>query len=163
QVPNDLTGIGVDITNGILGGVCYNDSPHDVQLYLLSGNTNSPYLFEQDFLPVANVNAQENSVVALYGGRGFALDVNNGVIAFTYTAPTAPSVNLTTVGYAPGAVTLTWNNTFNNHNYQVQYKNHLLDPSWTNVGSSVTATNATASYLDTSLTGSTRFYRVISQ
>jgi hypothetical protein len=163
QVPNDLTGLGVDITNNILGGVCYNDSPHDVQLYLLSGNTNAPYLFDQDFFPSFNSNAQENSVVALKGGLGFALDVNNGVVAFTYSLPAAPSVTITSVAYAPASVTLTWNNTFDGHGYQVQYKNNLLDHAWTNLGSPVTATDATASYTDTTATGATRFYQVISQ
>jgi len=163
QVPNDLTGLGVDVTNNILGGVCYNDTPHDVQLYLLSGNSNAPYLFDQDFFPSANADAQEDSVVDLYGGLGFALDVNNGIVAFTYSEPTAPAVTLTSVGYAPGAVTLNWNNTFNNHGYQVVYKNHLTDPTWTNVGLPVTATGPTASYTDTTATGTTRFYRVISQ
>ena len=79
-MPDDLTGLGVDITNNILGGVCYNDAPHDVQLYLLSGNSNAPSLVEQDFFSANNANTQENSVVTLKGGWGFGLDLNNGVI-----------------------------------------------------------------------------------
>jgi hypothetical protein len=163
QVPNDLTGLAVDITNNILSGVCYNDTPHDLQLYLLSGNTNAPYLFEQDFFPASNPNSQEDAVTILSGGLGFALDVNNGILAFTYSLPAAPAVTLTGVGYAPGNIVINWNNTFNGHGYQVQYKNTLLDPAWTNLGSPVTAASATASYTDTTATGSTRFYRVISR
>jgi hypothetical protein len=163
QVPADLTGLGVDVTNNILGGVCYNDAPHDVQLYLLSGNSNAPSLFEQDFFPANDANTQENSVVTLKGGWGFGLDLNNGVIGFTYSLPSGPAVAITSVGYAPGNTVLNWNNTFDGHTYQVQYKNHLSDTTWTNLGSPIPATAATLSYSDTTTTGSARFYRVISQ
>ncbi len=162
QVPNDLTGLGVDVTNNILGGVCYNDSPNDAQLYLLSGNTNAPSLFNQDFFPSLNPNYQENAVVTLKQGLGYALNVNNGIVAFSYSLPAAPAVTLTSVVYAPHSVTITWNNTFDGHAYQVWYKNHLLDPTWTLLGS-VTAADATASYTDTTATGATRFYQVVSQ
>jgi hypothetical protein len=162
QIPNDLTGIGVDITNNILGGVCFNDAPNDLQLYLLSGNTNTPALFEQDFFPAFNANSQENAVVDLHAGLGFALDVNNGVVGFTYGMPSAPAVTLTTVAYAPGNVTVTWNNTFDNHNYKVYSTTNLLSSSWPLLGT-VTATNATAFYTDTSAATATRFYRVVAQ
>lgn len=163
QVPNDLTGLGVDVTNNVLGGVCYNDVPHDVQLYLLSGNANAPYLFEQDFMPASNPNSQENSVVTLKGGLGFALDVNNGIVAFSYSAPSAPAVTLTGVSYAPSNTVINWNNNFSAHGYQVQYKHTLLDLLWNNLGAAVTNSTATASFNDTTAGGGTRFYRVISQ
>jgi hypothetical protein len=130
---------------------------------LLSGNSNPPDLFEQDFFPASNANSQENAVVDLKGGWGFALDVNNGIVAFNYNLPAAPAVAITTIAYAPGDTVITWNNTFDTHTYQVQFKNALLDPTWTNLGSPVTATDATASYADTTADGGTRFYRVISQ
>jgi hypothetical protein len=162
-MPSTLSGIGVDPTANILGGVNFGNTPNDLQLYLLSGNANSPALFEQAFFGSNNQNAQFNSVTTLKGGLGFALDVNNGITAVSYGIPNAPAVTLTSVAYAPGAVTLIWNNTFNNHGYQVQFKNNLLDASWTNVGSPVTAVGATASYTDTTASGATRFYRVVSQ
>jgi hypothetical protein len=163
QVPNDLTGLSVDVTNDILAGVCFNDTPNDLQLYLISGNTNSPALFDQAFFATNNINSQENAVTVLKGGLGFGLDVNNGLVAISYGVPSAPAVALTTVAYAPGNTVLTWNNTFDGHSYQVQYKTNLLDPTWTNLGSPVPATDATASYTDTTAAGATRFYRVISQ
>lgn len=162
QVPNDLTGLGVDVTNNILGGVCYNDSPNDLQLYLLSGNTNAPYLFDQDFFPANNANGQENSVVDLKDGWGFALNINNGIVAFNYSEPLAPAVTLTQVAYAPKSTIVNWNNTFDGHSYQLQYKTNLLDPLWINLGTLITATNATESYTDTTAGGATRFYRIIS-
>lgn len=162
QVPNDLTGLGVDVTNNILGGVCYNDSPNDAQLYLLSGNSNAPALFNQDFFPSVNPNYQENSVVTLKQGLGYALNVNNGIVAFSYSLPAAPAVTLTSVAYLPHSVTITWNNTFDGHAYQLYYKNRLTDATWTLLGT-VTATDATASYTDTTATGAARFYQVVSQ
>jgi hypothetical protein len=162
QVPNDLTGLGVDVTNNILGGVCYNDSPNDLQLYLLSGNTNAPYLFDQDFFLANNANSQENSVVDLKGGLGFALNINNGIVAFTYSEPYAPAVGLTKVTYAPGNTVLYWNNTFDGHAYQLQYATSLFNPNWLNIGSRIPATNATLSASDTGAAGADRFYRVIS-
>lgn len=163
QVPNDLTGLGVDVTNNVLGGVCYNDNPTDVQLYLLSDNTNAPYLFDQDFFPANNANAQENSVVTLKDGWGFALNVNNGIVAFKYSEPYAPAVTLTGVVYALDRTIINWNNTFDGHGYQLQFTTSLLHPTWTSLGGPITATNATASYTDTTANGATRFYRVISQ
>jgi len=162
EVPDNMTGIGVDVTNNILGGVCFDDSPNDAQLYLLSGNTNAPSLFNQDFFPAVNPNGNYNAVTVLKGGLGFALNVNNGIVAFTYSLPAAPAVTLTSVAYLPHSVTITWNNTFDGHNYQVYYKNNLLATTWTLLGS-VTASNATASYTDTTANGTTRFYRVASQ
>ena len=163
QVPNDLTGLSVDVDYNLLGGVCFNNSPNDFQLYVLSGNTNAPALVNQAFFGSNNANSQENAATTLKGGLGFALDVNNGITAISYGMPSAPAVTITSVGYAPGAVTLNWNNTFNNHTYQVQYKSNLTDASWTSVGTPITATDATASYVDTTAGGNSRFYRVISQ
>jgi hypothetical protein len=165
QVPNDLTGIGVDAANNILAGVCFNNTPDDLELYQLSGNTNPPVLFNQSFFASNNDNAQENAVTVLKGGLAFALNVNNGLIALSYGVPSfpAPAVKLTGITYAPGSVTITWSNAVASHGYQVQYKNTLSDSSWTSIGSSVTATGSTASYTDTTATGGTRFYRVISQ
>jgi len=162
-MPSQFDGIGVDVTAGILGGVNFSDTPTDLQLYLLSGNANPPSLFDQAFFASVNLNSQFNAVTTLKGGKGYSLNVNNGITAISYGTPAAPAVLITSVGYAPGAVTLNWNNTFNTHTYQVQYKDNLLDPTWNNVGSPVTASGPTASYLDTTATGATRFYRVISQ
>jgi hypothetical protein len=163
SMPSLFDGIGVDASANILGGVNFSDTPNDLQLYLLSGNVNSPSLFDQAFFGSNNVNSQQNAVTTLKGGLGFSLDVNNGITAVSYGIPSAPAVTLVSISYAPGAVTLNWNNAFNTHGYQVQYKDNLLDIVWTNVGAPVIATGATASYTDTTATGATRFYRVISQ
>jgi hypothetical protein len=160
-LPHAFGGLAMDVSNNILGGVSYSVTPHALQLYLLSGNTNASFLFEQDFFPSSNPDIQDNSETVLKNGLGFALDNNNGVVALSYTVPAAPAVTFTSVTYAPGAVTLGWNTTFNNHNYQVWSAGSLSGP-WSLLGS-VTATNATASYVDTSAPGTSQFYEIISQ
>jgi len=162
-MPSAFDGIGVDVNASVLGGVNYSDTPNDLQLYLLSGNANGPSLFDQAFFGSVNINSQFNAATTLKGGKGFSLDANNGVTAVAYGVPSAPAVTITSVAYAPGNTVITWNNTFDNHSYQVQFKTHLLDPTWTNLNPSVTTTATTASYTDTTAAGTTRFYRVISQ
>jgi hypothetical protein len=164
QVPNDLTGLGVDAAANVLAGVCFNDTPNDLQLYQLSGNTNPPALFDQAFFGSDNANAQENAVTTLKGGLGFALDVNNGLAAISYGVPAAPAVTITSVSYQPGTgVTINWNNCFTNHSYQVVYKNALTSGSWTPLGSPVAAAGPTASFTDTSALPAARYYRVQSE
>ena len=165
QVPNDLTGLGVDAAANILGGVCFNDIPNDLQLYELSGNTNPPALFNQAFFASNNANAQENAVTTLKGGLGFSLNVNNGLVAITYGLPPAPSVTITSAANQPGTgVTLTWNNCFNGHNYQVVYKNALTNGTWLPLGAPITAAGPTASFTDTnSPLATARYYRIQSK
>lgn len=162
QVPDDLTGIAVDVANNILGGVCFNDAPNDLQLYELSGNTNAPGLFEQAFFLSNNPNSQENAQVTLKGGRAYALDVNNGLVALSYGVPAAPGVTITSVAYAPGNVTIDWNNAFSGHAYQLQSTTNLAHPTWINVGAPVSTANPTASASDTSPSVTAKFYRVVS-
>jgi hypothetical protein len=69
-------------------------------------------------------------------------------------------VVLTSIGYVPGNVAINWKNTYNNHTYQVWTANSLSGP-WFLLGS-ITATNATASYVDSSVPTVARFYRVVS-
>jgi hypothetical protein len=165
DVPNDLTGLGVDVAANVLGGVCFNDTPDDLQLYELSGNTNPPALFNQAFFGSNNANAQENAATTLKGGLGFSLDVNNGLTAISYSVPAAPPVTISSAVYQPGTgIVLTWDNCFNGHKYQVQYKNAVPGGSWNSLGSAVTAVGPTASFTDTHLPLATaRFYRVQSQ
>jgi hypothetical protein len=162
QVPGAFAGISVDPGAGILGGVNFTDKPNDFQLYLLSGNSNPPALVNQAFFGSGNLNVNQNSVSTLKAGYGFALDVNNGITALTYGTPAAPAVTITSIGYAPGSVTINWNNTFAGHGYQVQTTTNLL-AGWTNLGSPVTTASPTAAYTDSTASVSARFYRVISQ
>ena len=162
-MPSAFGGIGVDVGANILGGVNFSDTPNDLQLYQLSGNANGPVLFAQAFFGSVNLNSQGNAVTTLKGGQGFALDVNNGITAISYGVPAVPATTITSVSYQAGTgTTLTWT-TFNNHSYQVQYRDSLTTGSWANIGPATGATGATLSYLDTTATGAVRFYRVVGQ
>ena len=87
QIPNDVTGLGVDAGNNILIGTCFNDAPNDLQFYQLTGTTNSPILFDQDFYLSSNPNSQENAVAVIKFPWAFGLNVNNGVVAVRYAVP----------------------------------------------------------------------------
>ena len=163
QINSTLGGIGVDVDRQILGGVVFADIPNTLSLYLLSGNANPPALFEQAFFGSKNLNSQENSVTTLKGGKAFALDVNNGLVALSYGTPPLPPFPITSVSYQTGTgATLTWVS-FSNRTYQVTVKNALSDPTWTPVGPTIPAAGATTSYTDVTATGATRYYRVQGQ
>jgi hypothetical protein len=66
---------------------------------------------------------------------------------------------LTVSSPGSGSATIFWSAT-TGKSYQVQFKDNLEDPSWTNLGGIVTATSPTASQIDPG-TQSSRFYRVV--
>jgi hypothetical protein len=163
QTPNDLTGLGVDAANNILGGVCFNDAPNDLQLYLLTGTTNPPVLFDQTFFGSLNANSQENAVTVMKFPRAFSLDVNNGLVAVTYGVPPPPitpfSVTATFI-HGTGVV-LSWPAVVG-RSYQVQSTPSISPTTWSNVGSPITATATPMSYTNSTPNGAL-YYRVIGQ
>jgi hypothetical protein len=162
-LPWHLGGVAVDAGKNILGTIVtrLSDNPSDVRLYLLSGNANPPSLFDQVFFSTSNLNDQENAVVRMNGGLGFGLNVNNGVVAFSYGTPPAPACLITSVSYQAGTgTTLTWT-TFNGRTYQVQYRDSLSSGNWTNVGPATVASGATLTYTDSTATGAERYYRIV--
>jgi hypothetical protein len=161
QIDSGLCGIDLDAANNILAGVSFSDAPNDVRLYALSGDTNLPSLFDQEFFASRNSNGQFNAVTALRSGFGVGLDVNNGILAFNYGIPAAPAVQLSVTYQAGTGATLTWPG-FGTHTYQVQYRDSLTTGNWTNIGSPVSGVNGVATYVDNTGLG-TRFYRVVSQ
>jgi hypothetical protein len=117
-------------------------------------------LFDQSFFASVNPNSQFNAVTTLKGGFGCALDVNNGIRAFSYGYAPASAVTITGISYAPGNVTITWNNVLSGYSYQLQSATSLSARNWSNVGSPVTTTNVSASTTDTSVATTAKFYRV---
>jgi hypothetical protein len=162
-LPWHLGGVAVDAGKNILGTIVtrLSDNPSDVRLYLLSGSANPPSLFDQVFFSTSNLNDQENAVVRMNGGLGFGLNINNGVVAFSYGTPPAPACLITSVSYQAGTgTTLTWT-TFNGRTYQVQYRDSLSSGNWTNVGPATVASGATLTYTDSTATGAERYYRIV--
>ena len=101
QIDSSLGGISLDTSRNLLAGVCFSDSPHDLRLYQLSGNANPPALLHQGFFASNNLNSQMNSVTTLKGDRAFGLDVNNGLVALSYSTPSAPAFSVL-ASYQPG-------------------------------------------------------------
>lgn len=62
------------------------------------------------------------------------------------------------VGIAGGMVNISFP-TATNATYQIQYKNHLSDPTWTNLGNPVSGTGGYSTVQDPVVAGGTRFYR----
>jgi hypothetical protein len=165
QTPNDLTGLGVDATNNILIGTCFNDTPNDLQFYQLTGTTNAPVLFDQVFYAADNINSQENAAAVIKFPYAFGLDVNNGIVAVEYGVPPPPIVpyGLSVTNVAGVGLVLTWPSVVG-HSYQVQSA-AVLDPSggstsWSSVGSLIVASGTTTSYTNSSPGGKGLFYRV---
>jgi hypothetical protein len=164
QTPNDFVGLSFDPNLNILGGICLNDTPNDFQLYRTFNSATPPALFDQAFFPSNNPNAQDNGVSTLKGGLGFALDVNNGIVALSYSLPSMPgSFKITSITTNAGpSVVLTWQSV-PGATYQVQGASALGNSNyWVNLGSPISASGTTTSYTDTSATATTNagYYRV---
>jgi hypothetical protein len=160
--------IGYDATNNILAGIAFGDTPMDVALYQISSGGTPPYLLDQAFFPAVNANGQRNGATVIKYPRIYSLDVNNGLVALTYSAPAAAPVlspfNMTSVLEIPGTgVVLTWQS-LPEFTYQVQVASTLSGSAvWSNLGAPIVATGTTTSYTDTSANASlvTGFYRVV--
>jgi len=74
-----------DTANDLLAGVAV-ENPDNLRLYDLLDLAAGPSLLDQDFFPANNANVQVNGAAAfdVAGGRLFALDVNNGLLAMKY-------------------------------------------------------------------------------
>jgi hypothetical protein len=155
-----LCGIDVDVTNNILSGIALSDTPNDMRLYLLSGNTNPPALFEQAFFGSKNANSQNNAVTVLKAGKGFGLDVNNGLVALSYSVPAAPVPVIRNVAASGGSISFTYQ-TFTGRSYQVQYRTSLTSGSWIPIGSPTVASGPTATFSESIGPDTARFYRVV--
>ena len=138
NIPNNMAGLAVDPVNNILAGVCIDDTPHDLQLFLLSGNTNIPTLFDQAFFGSVNPNGNEDAAVSRKFPYAFGLDANNGIVAVKYGVPTAgiPSFSVTATR-AGGTVVLSWSSAAG-HTYNVLSSATLTTArsTWTTITSS---------------------------
>jgi hypothetical protein len=90
--------------------------------------------------------------VVLTNADGQSVIFTNG---FTYVAPPVISA----VAQTAGTITFTWSATAGQR-YQVQSNTNLTQTNWSNLGSALTATNASATTTDT-MDSAQRFYRVL--
>ena len=87
-IPNSEAPIGVDNANGFVAAIGVTENPQNLAIYDLfaAGGPSLNSLSDREFFPVSNANAGGTGSVAVdvNGGRMFALDSNNGIIALTY-------------------------------------------------------------------------------
>jgi hypothetical protein len=152
-----------------------NISPHNKRCfdtqYTISSATLTNTVSVDESFNSSNWNLIASSRKFSQGTGGFAQLSNRSSNTGTYAAADAVrwafSTNqvvqpyITSITRGATNTTLTWLSG-SNFVYRLQYKSNLLDAAWQDVSGDVTATNATASKTDNTLSGaSTRFYRLV--
>lgn len=144
--PGSVNNITVDTANNMLIAVA-TDTPDNVRLYDIADLANAPVLMDTEYFPTDNPNINGTGALDISGGKVYALDSNNGIVACTYKRVSMQPGPLTITRTA-GVTTLTWTGSF-----KLQ--------SSTTVGSGyTTVTGAASPYtVDTSAAAAT-FYRL---
>jgi hypothetical protein len=95
--------IGVDTQNGFVADTGTGDTPSSLRLLDVYQQTTAAMLVDQEFFGTDNDNLNGTGAVAfdVAGGRIFALDSNNGILALKY----APRLFQSTAG---STLTLSW-------------------------------------------------------
>lgn len=73
--------LAVDPVRNLLGGVNTNQTPDNLRLYNIADLTLPPVLLDLQFFPSDNPNLNQTGSADFGGGRLYALDTNNGIIA----------------------------------------------------------------------------------
>jgi hypothetical protein len=158
---------GANANQNLLGVLTF-ETPDDVRLYDISNLENDPMLADQELFSVKNPNSVSGAggggAVVFGGNYLFTLDSNNGIKAFLVnTNPGLGNFNISDIQLQNGsAVVLTWQSVAG-HNYQVQYKNNLTNPAWTNLGSPITAAGNSTSFTNEISGLANRFFRIQGQ
>lgn len=78
--------LGVDSVNGLVATVAYGQTPHNLSLWDVSGGQPVAKQVDRELFASNNANGNGTGAVAfdVAGGRIFALDSNNGLLAATY-------------------------------------------------------------------------------
>ena len=159
--PSTITSLEYNHSLKFLAGAA-NEGQKNIQIYSVADLEAGPQLRDQELFPTYNSSIEANGELD-FGGNTylFALNENNGIMAFVIDSSYAPPVatfKILGATVAAGAVTLNWE-AQNGAQYQVLYADSLTN-AWQNLGGVITATNNTATYKDQSPGSDKRFYRV---
>lgn len=103
--PITETAIGVDNANGFIAAIGVLEFPQSLPIYDLNaiGGPSLNSLVDREFFPTSNANGNGTGAVAVdvAGGRMFALDSNNGIIALSYAGKVS-------IAQAGGSQIVTW-------------------------------------------------------
>ena len=143
-----------DVSRNLLGVV--RGIGHEFRLFRLTGNG----FVQQDAtipFPGTNSNGNLTGAVAFSPDKVFALESNNGLMAFSISTNTLPPFSVTLTVPA-GQPTLTWPSAAG-FLYQPQFKHSLSDAGWANLGGATNGTGTDISVVDAPPPDA-RFYRV---
>jgi hypothetical protein len=129
---SDVGPVAVDLSQNLLAGISFTPVPglpDTLALYDIS-NPASPVLLARYPFPVAHQSNSAYGKVVIKGNRVYAINANNGVLAFEISPP-RPALNLTRSG---ANFLLAWPTNFTG--FTLQATPSLTPPvNWTNVGS----------------------------
>ncbi|HWQ92798.1 MAG TPA: DUF4623 domain-containing protein [Clostridia bacterium] len=164
QFPATITTLAYNDNLKMLAGAA-RDEQKNIQIFSVANLDAAPVLLDQEIYPTYNASIEANGALD-FGGNAylFGMNENNGVMAFLINSdyqPPSTSFKILNAAASGGNVTLTWESQ-DGKVYQVQSANSL-PPTWQDLGSPVTATGSTATYIDTVSGTAPRFYRVTAQ
>ncbi len=165
--PGSFRFISTDPENKWLAGVMRVASglPENVRLYDIADFTNAIVLADQELYPVANntafLNGAGSGSTAFGGDFLFALNSNNGLMAFRINSGVALAPFSITSSATTDSIILSWPSV-TGHTYQVQAVGSLTSGGWTNAGVAIPGTGAALSYTN-ELIGPGTFFRVQAQ
>jgi hypothetical protein len=90
-VPTTLIPIDVDVENNLLGGISIQGGADALRLYDFS-DTNNIIIVDQEVFPADNANANAVGAVDVHNDLVFAVDANNGLIAYRIIETVSPPV-----------------------------------------------------------------------
>ena len=144
NVPAQESAIGADNNNGYVAAIGVSEYPQSLVIYdaFASGGPGLTNIVDRKFFPTSNVNGNGTGSVAfdLPGGRIFALDTDNGIIALKYAGKVS-------IAQIAGQQVVTWPTTAST----LQSATSVVGP-YTNVA------GATSPYTNTA--GSVLFFRL---
>jgi hypothetical protein len=162
DVPLSVVTIGVDAANNLLAAVAV-ESPDNLRLYDIAGLPNPPALLDQTLFPIDNANANGTGSVDFGGGRLFAMNSNNGLMAFAVTIGAAAPARQPTLS-APsrqsnGAFLFTLAGTAS-ASYVVEATQDFK--TWLPVSTNTVSAGGAVQVMDSGAVGQTgRFYRAV--
>ena len=154
--PSSFGPVAVDFARKIVIGINFSasGSPDTVDMYDISTIT-PPLLLSRKNFPI-NHQGNQNlfGQVILSGNKVFAVDANNGMVAFDLVAPLAAQLS---VGASGNTLTMTWPSSLTG--YVLEGNPTLSTAGWTNVTAKV-STNGGQNSVTIQRTGSQQYFRL---
>ena len=138
--------IAIETSLNLLGAISI-EHPDNLRLYTTFNLANPPVLIDQELFPTDNENAFGTGALDFGGGKLFAIDSNNGILAMTLGTITQPPGTITIVRNGP-AVDLSWAGLF------------TLQASTNVVGPYVDITSPTNNYSENTAGQPERYFRL---